>query len=146
MIRKLFFLLPLFCLLACEPQGLPDLTLANIEGKWEITTYSSINRQGELQQDLPIRSFVINFQNQTDFHITNLGTDTLRGTLEKYEKGRLLLDLPPEAIRADFEPLNVIFNMVENRRDRQSWDAYGSGLVDNEPMYYSLWWDLYRLE
>ncbi|MEM6348876.1 MAG: hypothetical protein AAF927_33635 [Bacteroidota bacterium] len=146
MIRNLFLILPLLFLLACEPQGLPDLTLANIEGKWDVSAFGHVYRQGEPSQKLPIKYFVISFQDTNDFYITNLSADTLTGTLEQYEKGRLLLDLPPETIRADFQPLNVIFNMVENRTDRQSWTANGSGLVENEPMYYYIYWDLYRLE
>lgn len=144
--KNLLFILPLCFVLSCEPQGFPDLTLANLNGNWEANTYGYVYRQGEAKQDLADKVFEISFQENAQFVINGLGSQALRGTFERFEKGKLLFNLPPEAIREDFEATNVIFYMEENLLDAQRWNASGSGQIDNELMYYQLYWTLKRKE
>lgn len=144
--KNAIYLLPLLFLLACEPQPFADLTLANLNGRWQVQSSGETYGQGATAQDLETLSFEISFQENAQFTLTGLGNQSLSGSYEQSGKGKLLFQLPVEVIHPDLGPLNVMFYLIENRQNDQEWQASGSEEVNNQLMYYQLFWALKRIE
>ncbi|MEL7530191.1 MAG: hypothetical protein AAFN10_02725 [Bacteroidota bacterium] len=144
--KNLLFLLPLCFVLSCEPQGFPDLTLANLNGKWEGTSYGQVSQPMGPRESLELQNFEIAFEEDNQFVISGLGGQSYSGTWAKADKAKLNLSVPGNVVRANFAPLDICFYMIENRQDRQEWQANGQQIIDNQVWNYDLSWYLDRIE
>ncbi|MFK7921415.1 MAG: hypothetical protein AB8H47_05635 [Bacteroidia bacterium] len=144
--KKILYLLPLVFILACEPQVLPDLTLANLNGNWQVEASGEIALLDSAFTRLDKLDFQISLSENGQYLITGLDSVPRSGSYQQADQGQLLFALPGLAIIDGLQDLNVKFQIHYNLPERQEWQADGQGILDNQAASYYVYWNLKRIE